>query len=106
MNRLAFMKKQSMSKNKLEINKKNNLWWILGIIFSSFYALFNFVLIFTNAFSNLQESGMILFILTGFINFPCLITNTTRYVCLSIGIVTYFLIGALIGFLVYKIKKK
>ena len=89
----------------MKFNKRKNLWLILGIIFASFYFIFNFSLIFTNTFSNLQEGGIIIFILTGFINFPCLITGTTRYICLFTGIITYFLLGALIGFLVSKIKK-
>ena len=99
------MKKQSISKKDLEINKKQNLWLILGIIFSAIFLIFNLLFIFTDLFPTKNESGLYLLILAVYINFPCLITKTKSYVCLLIGTIVYFLIGSLIGILISKIKK-
>lgn len=87
----------------MKIDKKY-YWLIFGIAFLILYFI-----LFTLATTCKDENCLRAIILGFILGIPCLISNIfvpiTKNICNIVAPIGYFLLGALIGFLVYKIKK-
>ena len=78
---------------------KNKVIWISGLILSIFMGLFGYVL-----FKNCTDDVLcIFFVALPFI--PGILLNLEGITSILISLIFWFLLGSLIGFLVYKIKK-
>ena len=86
------------------IKFERKYYWLYGglvglILYFLLYGVLYFIL---NLVNECWECFIILYLLT----FPCAIFGKIGYLCMVIGGITYFILGSLIGFLFYKIKKK
>ena len=89
----------------MELHKK--YYWIVGGVISLLLYLLGYL--YVNYFASSKPNLAILVIALPLV-LPCHLFGLNRlgnaYVCTIFSVVIYFLIGALIGFLFYKIKKK
>ena len=79
-------------------------YWLIGAIIGllAYGALYGILTILLNSIKNCWECFLLLYLLT----FSCGIFGIIGYGCVILGGVTYLLLGALIGFLISKIKKR
>ncbi len=79
-------------------------YWLVGATLGllTYWILYGILTILLNSIKNCWECFLLLYLLT----FSCGVFGIIGYGCIAIGGITYFLLGSIIGFLVYKVKKK
>ena len=86
---------------KIKIEKKN--YWLVG---GSIAVIINIIILFLiNYFLTKGEECFECIVLGIFARFPCLIVDINSILCTIISLLVYFIIGALLGLFISKLKK-